>query len=276
MVEGFATGLEAGETRLFPGKLTVYRKFQFLPRAQYCSPDGSSEWIKYAGNTPPTYWEDFPVCQEKAKLYDRAYMDSIYGAPRWKPVLTGTTQSHIAYGPGEHTAHCELLTCQKSRHAAPCETCGCGFWAYYDVKDTGNIGRSDIGTAVLTVLAAVDVWGTVIRGTKGVRAEKMQIVGVQEPVGFFDWSRNGLGRAIDAAWNGLRQELGVPQYTTVRDLVAAHPPQGIPDAAKGISPEPTVPLPGCGCNLCAQWGVPPGVRPKQWTRPTSGPPSYWV
>lgn len=229
MVAGFSTGpLDLrGEPRVYPHELTAYRKFRFMPRPVYQSYLGiNQEWATFASAGEPT---DFSVLQCATGDFLRRQVASVrnggydplmyYGSSQWQPCLTATTYGHVAYTSGENTAFCAGdLTADKAQHPAPHPDCSCGYWAYY-TADKIDTGTSDQWTST----AAVQVWGDIVPGTKGVRAQKMRIVGVVPPVEI----HHPISTTIAQAWQQLVADLCIPQYSSLAQLLAAHPPQDV-------------------------------------------------
>ncbi len=74
--------------------------------------------------------------------------------------------------PGTNTARCLAAGAGDGRHAVPDWDCTCGFYAYGAEVDTAEQPRAR------HLLAAVTVWGRVVAGTRGVRAEHARIEAV--------------------------------------------------------------------------------------------------
>jgi hypothetical protein len=176
-----------------------------------------------------------------------------YGGPQWEPCLTATSYGHVVYTAGEHTAYCALnFYPEAATHRAPKQGCSCGHWCYYtpDKIDIGNTGE-------WTSLAAVQVWGDIVPGTKGVRAEKMQIVGVLPP----DELMPGAASPIVNAWREVVAKLGVKQYRSLAELLKAHPPQDV----SGLIPKEPEGL--VAFELGYRYGIPSGgIPPQYWSQ----------
>jgi hypothetical protein len=231
MVEGFGTvdGEAVGPQTVYMDKLTAYRKFRFRPRAGWQTPNNLyTEWRQFAERKPPaSYVQDHYLHATDVERYKKLYGDTV-----WEPCLTATTYGHVAYGAGEHTAFCARdLFEEAAHHVAPQQLCTCGFWAY---STAGNI---DIGATDTswTALAAVQMWGNIVPGTKGVRAEKMQIVGVVPPVELPEDVLN----PITKAWDALLLKLHIPQYESQAELLQGHPPQDMTELLKTVAPRPS-------------------------------------
>jgi hypothetical protein len=151
--------------------------------------------------------------------------------------LTAVAQCHVVITPGENTARHTIYNQSPWRpripgefsydepHEAPREGCTCGFYGYY----TPDLIDKTFNDNSWTCCAAVEVWGKVILGTKGFRAEKMRILGIVPPreIG---WSGD-VGRIF---WDRVVRKHDVPGYRHVGALVDAHPPQDV----RHLIPEP--------------------------------------
>lgn len=220
-VPGFGGSDEAAEQKTFPDKLTVYRRFRFRPSPVHDYIGLDNLWSAYMKSTQVSS----DVIDTTSMLMALAsvpngylYQGDAFGMT-WKPCLTAISNGRVAYEAGESTAGCMRgLNSWNMEHVAPAWGCGCGFWAYNSIEDTDSTGMTNEWSA----LAAVRVWGNVVLGTKGVRAEKMEIVAVMAP----DELRTApLG--IVQAWQKVLLELHVPQYATVAELLSFHPSKGV-------------------------------------------------
>lgn len=225
MVAGFGTNYEPKDRKLVPGKLTAFRKFRFKPRPAFETVGAGQEWTNFAsGLTPwkgltPRGWQ---AMGDMAVRYGNDYAAMYYGANEWKPCLTAAGYGNVAYGPGEHEASCahwffKTVFNRLDYHTAPDPNCTCGFWAYYtpDQIDTG-CGNDWMATA------AVEVWGDVVLGEKGVRAQKMQIVGLLAPT-----ELTQAPIEVVQAWHKMVGELSVPQYWNRAEFLEFHPRQDV-------------------------------------------------
>lgn len=217
-VSGFgANSGEIKEQKVIPDKLITYRMFRFAPQLN---------------SNPKHSWGSF------AREPSRG---------GWSPTLTPASYNMLGYDrPGVYTAMCQRtkgpqfsysnyrvrlmddVYVGEGAHRAPEKTCTCGFWAYYtpEVVDTGN-------SMEWMALAAVNVWGDVVLGDKGVRAEMMEIVGLQIPQELHD-----ADAAIVDAWIGLCAKLQVPYYWAKSELVKFHPPQDVSELIPKQPPPP--------------------------------------
>lgn len=224
MVSGFGTSYEPKDRKLIPGRLTAFRKFRFRPRPVFDGGTAIQEWTNFTTGAKP--WERMPsrTWQMMGELSIRKgieYAQRYYGANDWQPCLTAAGYGNVVYGAGEYEAVC-ATSYFKDRdewdfHDAPQEDCSCGFWAYYTPEkiDTGN-GNEWMATA------AVEVWGDVVLGEKGVRAQKMRIVGLVAPKELLEAPIE-----IVQAWHKVVGELGVPQYWNRAEFLEFHPPQDV-------------------------------------------------
>lgn len=211
--------------------------------------------------------------------------------------------NHVPAMPGENTAehigYSYYSADLYSRHCnAPAEGCFCGFYGYYTPELIDTTFNSNAGTCC----AVVEVWGKVILGTKGFRAQKMKILGVVAPdevvrcaptVGMVVeemglWAREAERQVYYNAWGITVQRYGVREYPTIEDMVSSHPPQDVshliptpdaelPEPVRGVfrpyssagywgttSYSPFTPTP--------YWSVPPyspSFAPSLWTGPAS-------
>lgn len=242
-VPGFGTqGSDLRDQKVIPDKLTCYRRFRFRPRPGYDMDKAGMEWHHYTLGAKPYDMMTAYRAQlmgSKMASFGREYAERYYGANEWNPCLVATSHGHIAYTGGEHTAECSTtfftspgILVQYEKHAAPYAGCSCGFWAYY-TPDFTDIG----GDRTWTALAAVEVWGDVVLGTKGVRAQHMRIVGLMPPQELVD---TGSYRII-AAWDKLVGELRVPQYWSKATLLEFHPEQDVSELLPKPKPAPEYP-----------------------------------
>jgi hypothetical protein len=108
-------------------------------------------------------------------------------------------QQHFAWTPGENVA-----TCPKwDRHDVAAMNCTCGFYAYFNGKNTYFRYNP------FDVAAVIEGYGNVTVGTEGFRAEKARIKAMFTP-GFREH------------WNFL-QQFEVPIYDTYPHMLRAHP-----------------------------------------------------
>lgn len=224
-VNGFgANSGEKREQRLIPDKLTAYRMFRFRPRLWTTSV--KYEWAEYGTTEKST--EGATPCLSAAAFpgigYDRPgmYIASCERRPSMQSFqLFKTLSGKTATIPDE-----------EEPHGAPAPRCSCGFWAYYtpEVVDTGN---SDEWLA----LAAVKVWGNVVLGDKGVRAQKMEIVALQIPPELMDANSH----VVDE-WTRLAAKLKVPYFWARSELLKFYPPQDVSELLPKPEPAPAFPF----------------------------------
>lgn len=227
-VQGFGANAERAEEQIVPSAHVAYRRFRFTPKAH--------GYLHTSGYEVQQAWEGF--CYDVPMVDPWAYYDlgasaaeviAHYMARRgWWPSLTAAAISTYAYKPGENIASCYYLSKQgvytsyyEDLHKAPMLSCECGFWAYHNVEDTHNVGTNE--THWMT-LAAVEVYGKTVLGTKGVRAEKMKIIGLVLPL---EVAQLSPAHPIRRAWDMVVEQYGVPTYGHATDLVKAHPSQDI-------------------------------------------------
>lgn len=79
---------------------------------------------------------------------------------------------------GELEAAKEALREIESQHPVPVPNCGCGFWAYTDASAWDHVDLEETVGGVIGVIAG---WGNVLVGTKGIRAEKADVLAVTRP-----------------------------------------------------------------------------------------------
>jgi hypothetical protein len=224
MVYGFAAeaGEHSSDVQVYPNKLTAFRRFRFRPRPAYSPPRGwNGEWADFAdGNEPVVQMPSdvsFLSLNDPRKVKERNEL--YHGKPQWEPCLTATSYGHVVYTAGAHTAYCAQNFYQENAvHRAPQKGCSCGYWCYYTPDYATDIGTS----TAWTCLAAVEVWGDIVPGTKGVRAEHMQIVGILPPAELL-----GTVYPVVKAWQEVLAGLHVPQYGGLGELLEFHPPQDV-------------------------------------------------
>lgn len=124
---------------------------------------------------------------------------TVRGFRRWKVDVTGTlkpiTYFSGAWGPGENQSEC---SCQPKgdqlpkiedekwpdrnarietwRDSATFEDMSCGFYAYFDGKDSNGHGSTDPN-----ISGVIEGYGEVLIGTKGFRAKKARILALAVP-----------------------------------------------------------------------------------------------
>jgi len=211
-------GSDAGELKessaLVPGVLRGYRRFMLLE-------DPAGRLLHYMSSMPdprpyrmPTYaeWLEDP---------------RILGAPTrtTNPLgLSAMVAPRLFMRPGENTARCLMTPYYGNSawsHTAPGNDCICGFYGYYTprlINDTGN-GIEN------TVVAAVEVYGNVVLGTKGFRAEKLRLVALVRPTEYE--ARVHRYEKLQVQWRALVEAYGVPCFDTVDTMLATYPPQDV-------------------------------------------------
>jgi hypothetical protein len=239
MVNGFGTNYEPKDRKLIPGKLIAFRKFRFKPRPAFEFDSVGAEWNGFIAGVepwslmPPIRWQKMGYMLAS---YGKAYAEMYFGANEWKPCLTAAGYGNVVYGPGEHEAVCSSSFFHKKDewdyHTAPKDDCTCGFWAYYtpDQIDTG-CGNDWMATA------AVEVWGDIVLGEKGVRAQKMKIVGLLVPREVV--AADNID--IVQAWHKVVGELKVPQYWNRAEFLEFHPKQDVSELLPKRPPAPEYP-----------------------------------
>jgi hypothetical protein len=260
MVDGFGSPYEGADQKLIPRGLLAYRMFRFVPRPKFLV-DGQPvdrEWKDFASGKPPVCaeWDSDPDYRTKA-----AWKQNLLGlgAPEdrtlyhgrgvWEPSLVAVSYGHVSYAAGVNEAYCASdAFVSKPSHPAPLRRCHCGFWAYYQpyVMDTGN-------TVAWTLIAAVEVSGDVVLGTKGVRAQKMRILGVMPPS---ELAQDPVEPIVEA-WRAVVKSLGVRQYDSLKELLAAYPPEDVSELLPKLSESDRTPeiIPGCPCASCSSMRV---------------------
>lgn len=177
--------------------------------------------------------------------------------------LRAVSNTSFIVSPGENTAEHlgfmgmnghSAVACgdgvYKASDNVPLEGCTCGFYGYC----TPELIDTTYNSNVWTCCAVVEVWGKVILGTKGFRAEKMRILGVVPPsemrqkmaplegdYTFASYMRMSLHETYLGtlpAWQTTVAAYGVTEYATIKDMVAAHPPQDVSHLIPGPEPEP--------------------------------------
>jgi hypothetical protein len=96
----------------------------------------------------------------------------------WKVarILDPYTSSFGGVNYGKFTLD-DLAVCTKDKHSAPQVWCSCGFYAYEESERAHHLWKQRWGS----VLLRVEMYGTVIVHTKGLRAAQQSILGVYLP-----------------------------------------------------------------------------------------------
>lgn len=218
-VSGFgANSGEIKDQKVIPDKLLVYRRFRFRPG--------------HIGGKAEYLWANFmnhPEVGYRPCLSAASYVDVFYDRPG---VYTAMCHRHQMRAVRVVLSMLADQSGEKAlAHTAPDKDCQCGFWSYFtpEVVDTGN-GED------WTALAAVKVWGDVVLGELGVRAQKMEIVALQPPMELATADRR-----IVEAWQELTGKLKVPSFWAKADLLTFFPPQDVSELIP--QPEPAPPYP---------------------------------
>lgn len=190
------------ERALVPGSLVAYRHFQLDLRygrllPMNCRPSRATAMEDgYRPASIDGYWDD---------------------------------EAGYSLNPHIHEASCNRLNRpyvmfngdeERPEHGkAPAKSCSCGFYASYDPatdfypsftwgKEYAEMVGSEEYASIVIVRAAVELTGRVVMGTKGVRAEKMKILGLA-----IDWSKYVLPRGeafTDYVYGAPRFVIGWP------------------------------------------------------------------
>lgn len=72
-----------------------------------------------------------------------------------------------------------------ARHAAPSESCGCGFWA---LSDPYNFRQEVVGYNP-DVMGVIKMWGKIVIGSQGYRSEYAKIIALYPAAGYL-WEHN--------------------------------------------------------------------------------------
>lgn len=126
----------------------------------------------------------------------------------------------------ENVAVCKRLSprLNDEEHTAPGRTCHCGFYGWYDPYNIENTGVANT-ISNTSVLAAIEVWGRVILGTKGFRAEKMRVKGVIPP----QWLVASRNQQDYFAWIEQVENLGAEVFPTLMDMMMKYPKPDVKD-----------------------------------------------
>ncbi len=109
-------------------------------------------------------------CGQQAPIENPAEM------PDWHDAHVNATSCMVLRGardpwkPGVNQAHCLA----GNPHTAPTRACGCGFWAYWRLAGDRQVGHPHVA-------ALIKGYGKVIKGPRGFRCEKAEIVGLVPP-----------------------------------------------------------------------------------------------
>lgn len=126
--------------------------------------------------------------------------------------------------PGVNVAKCNNNYVSHTEHVAPVSTCSCGFYARYSPLDLRDLC---INRDFILVVGAIDATGIVQHGTRGFRAEKVEIVAVC-PLLSIDYEVPTQLRAnpMMLVSNIIREivfRLRVPSFKTMKDLTREFP-----------------------------------------------------
>ncbi len=115
---------------------------------------------------------------------------------------------------------------QPIKHQPPEESCGCGFWAYWDLE---NNNPSYHGIAVCGIIEGT---GRVLIGEKGFRCQYAEVIALHVPYPVYpdddsSWSEQRY-KLAPAEWlytrtHLQRSYLGVPLYGTLELMLEEHP-----------------------------------------------------
>jgi hypothetical protein len=166
-------------------------------------------------------------------LYMQNYLDG-------RPALTAVNQRYGAFASGVNEAEC-LATDFGPQHRrdadgellAPDRECTCGFYAYFRMADVPNVGAHS-GITANSVVAAVELTGRTVMGTKGCRAQKMKILGVVPP----KCVATSIEKQIGDTWQRLVRQYELVVYPTISDLTAAHPASDVYDLIPQVTVSP--------------------------------------
>jgi hypothetical protein len=125
--------------------------------------------------------------------------------------------------PGVRQARCYSSFASHATMLAPQQGCGCGFWATYDPRyyhhymaystqlpDPDSRGCSNRWVPGTATQGSIKAFGRVILGTKGFRAEKVEIEAL--------WGKGGKRAA---------EFYGVPWIPTKKEFLEAYPPPNV-------------------------------------------------
>jgi hypothetical protein len=152
----------------------------------------------------------------------------VYGL-RWYQHHDGTGLVHGAWAPwnpGLNEAVCLSPDAHRQRDV-PVETCGCGFWAYWDTL-AASVGGPWPGAAIMGVVKG---YGTTLIGSRGFRCSKSEITAFHipapppyNPYMLVTWQRQDDWAEWHASTSAsLRAKYKVPVYGTLNEMLARHP-----------------------------------------------------
>lgn len=120
---------------------------------------------------------------------------------------------------GENVAVCGGGRWPPAGHAdrVPAHRCGCGFWAYWTLRDALH---SDYRQA--EVVGIMEGYGRARIGTRGCRCSRARILALHVPHVTPDFLARG--HQPHNVAETLGRYYGVPWYTSLAEMLAAHPP----------------------------------------------------
>lgn len=164
-------------------------------------------------------------------------LGTVRGFRRWKVDVAGTLKpvsyySSHSWGPGENHAECGCspsseqlpkiegedwkernLRVEAWRDTATFEDMSCGFYAYFDGKDSGGHGSTDPN-----ISGVIEGYGEVLIGTKGFRAKKARIIALAVP------AFEGIWRLDEFVIRQLRANYpNIPVFESELAMRAEHP-----------------------------------------------------
>lgn len=203
------------ETSLIPGALRVYRHFRADCSGRLFPP--SAYQIMEAWN-----W----ISSSRGQLMQNPRKGGY--------VQTETrTEGYRVAGPiefarGVQYAECLLsrsLTLKQHEEPAPEPTCRCGFYAHYDPHGSFYDHTSASFANGAPVKGVCQVSGRVLMGEKGVRAERIEILGIAPgEVRFLPSSIREMAK--------ISERYQVPAFESVAEMVESFPPDDVSELLK--------------------------------------------
>jgi len=151
----------------------------------------------------------------------------VYGIRWFQHLPGGTLQGAWApWIPGANEAIC-LANAEHRREDVPVESCGCGFWAYWQ----RTFAPPWPGAQVLGIVKG---YGPTLIGDLGFRCAKAEIVALHipdPPPSLFGPRADPVAPADELRWiqwqteteNFLARKFGVPVYANLRTMMHKHP-----------------------------------------------------
>lgn len=171
----------------------------------------------------------------------------------FKNLKLKSTHMDEIWKPGDNKAKCASnFDPFRKRHPVPYEDCTCGFYARYKWSDL-----RDITSHAFAIYGAIDVYGTLCLGTRGLRAEKAKIVAL---------TSNGLldHRIVDL----ISQEYNVPLFKSMDKLMKEFPPSDYSDLIPKVVEQPKLDFKGLS-ELLEKFG-------KTYQNYSSYTPTTWI